>query len=371
MTQSQPHPLDLRALRTARNAFELDEILRKLVKSEQVTEAVINLLLDRVAEGYLPQDFLLTDLFISTQNSALLELLKSDLKRLHWECLCKLYEARVQEPLIEKLLTEALYKAALNPAEPSRRYIAKAMKAVGSVGVLDTLEAIEAELKDRAVAGAAFGDNLPLVDGLMVRSDVAFHQLIVEAIQAVKERGNPGFTPLPESRQIALDEIQNQSHDEGVAKAISSGESLFVEFKETFSLNVRTGEKDKAIEGSSLKTIAGFLNAKGGTLLIGVNDAGTPVGIEPEVAKFHKGSIDTFLLHFKNMVKSKIGEGFYHYIEYHLVPFHGAAVLICKCSPSHQPCFMKDTHEFYVRVNPATDKLEGAQMVEYIRSRFS
>ena len=364
MTQSQPHPLDLRALRTEGNAFELDKILRKLVKAEQVTEVVINLLLDRIEEGYKPQDFLLTDLFISTQNPAILQLLKSDLKRLHWECLCKLYEARLQEPLIEKLLTEALYKAALNPAEPSRRYIAKAMKAVGSVGVLETLEAIEAELKDRAVAGAAFGDKLPLVDGLMVRSDVTFHKLVVEAIQAVRERGNPGFTTSPEIEQLEV------GHDEVVSRAISSGESLFVEFKETFSLNVRTGEKDKAIEGSSLKTIAGFLNSKGGTLLIGVNDAGEPVCITPEVTKFHKGSTDTFILHFKNLIKSKIGEGFYHYIEYHIVSFQGVSVLLCNCSPAHQPCFMKDTNEFYVRVNPATDKLEGAHMMDYIHSRF-
>lgn len=370
MKQSPPHPLDLRALRTARNAFELDEVLRKLVKAGQVTDDVISHLLDRIADGYKPQDILLTDLFTSTQNPTLLQLLRSDLKRLHWECLCKLYEAQVQDPLIEKMLTGKLYKTALNPAEPSRRYIAKAMKTVGSIDVLATLEAIEAELKDRAVSGAAFGDNLPPLDGLMVKSDVTFYQLIVETIQAVRQRGKPAFTPPREVRQIEVGELQKQSHDVAISKAISSGESQLVEFKETFSLNTKTGDKDRAIEGASLKTIAAFLNSKGGTLLIGVNDAGEAVGIETEVVKFHKGSFDTFLLHFKNLVKSKIGEGFYHEIEYDIVEFHGVSVLLCMCAPARQPCFIQGTNDFYVRVNPATDRLEGAQLAAYLRSRF-
>ena len=152
---------------------------------------------------------------------------------------------------------------------------------------------------------------------------------------------------------------------------MSTGESLLVEFKESFSLNVKTGEKDKNIEASSLKTISGFLNSRGGTLLIGIKDSGEAVGINPEMIKFHKGEIDKFLLHFKNNIKSKIGEEFYNYIDYRIVKFDGVNLLVCNCRPAHRPCFMKDTHEFYVRVNPATDKLEGAQMAEYLRSRFS
>ncbi|NLE73038.1 MAG: ATP-binding protein [Actinobacteria bacterium] len=48
------------------------------------------------------------------------------------------------------------------------------------------------------------------------------------------------------------------------------------------SWRLRTGERDPRIEHSALKTIAGFLNASGGTLIIGVADDGVPVGIQED-----------------------------------------------------------------------------------------
>src|SRR3546814_4002172 len=57
-----------------------------------------------------------------------------------------------------------------------------------------------------------------------------------------------------------------------VADPIAGGETGAVEFKSTLRMNLHTGQVDDKIQLSALKTIAGFLNAKGGTLLIGVSD---------------------------------------------------------------------------------------------------
>ena len=127
--------------------------------------------------------------------------------------------------------------------------------------------------------------------------------------------------------------------------------------------------KEKYIELSAFKTIVAFLNTEGGVLLVGVADDGNIPGIDIEIDKFHKGNTDKFLLHFKNSLKTRIGEEFYPYIEYKLVPVAENRVLVVKCKESKSPCYL-DNSEFYVRTNPATDKLEGPKLVQYVKNHF-
>ena len=54
-----------------------------------------------------------------------------------------------------------------------------------------------------------------------------------------------------------------------VANLIAGGEGTLVEFKETFAVNNETGDKHKGVLHSALKTISGFLNTTGGSLLAG------------------------------------------------------------------------------------------------------
>ena len=123
------------------------------------------------------------------------------------------------------------------------------------------------------------------------------------------------------------------------------------------------------MEVEVLKTIVAFLNTDGGILLVGVNDSGVATGIDIEINKFHRSSTDKFLLHFKNRIKTRIGEPFYPYFEYKPVKIDDSQILIVKCKASQSPCFL-DSAEFYVRTNPATDKLEGPKLVEYVKHHF-
>ena len=76
--------------------------------------------------------------------------------------------------------------------------------------------------------------------------------------------------------------LKQLSEEDLIFSLIRKGENKHIEFKETFSKNIRTGQKDKDIEKSSLKNIVGFLNADGGTLIIGVSDDGTVTGVEDD-----------------------------------------------------------------------------------------
>lgn len=150
---------------------------------------------------------------------------------------------------------------------------------------------------------------------------------------------------------------------------IREGESKYAEFKETLSLDIRKKMKEKYIETSALKTVVAFLNTDGGVLLIGISDAGAVMGINNEIGKFYKGK-DDFLLHWKNLLKERIGEEYYPFLEYKIINVREKPVLWVDCKPSPSPCFL-DQKDFYIRVNPASDKLEGQKLVEYVRNHFS
>lgn len=165
-----------------------------------------------------------------------------------------------------------------------------------------------------------------------------------------------------------LDAIGSLTDADRVRGIVREGETKKIEFKESLSLDIKTKAREKYIELSALKTVVAFLNTEGGVLLIGVSDDGRIPGVESEIEKFHK-NLDKFLLHWKNIIKSRIGEEFYPFIDSKAVEIDGKNVLLVECKPSRSPCYL-DNSEFYVRTNPATDKLEGPKLVEYVKNHF-
>ena len=167
-----------------------------------------------------------------------------------------------------------------------------------------------------------------------------------------------------------MEPVGKLSEAEKVRLLIEQGESKELEFKSTFSFDTSGGTKNVRLITASLKTLVAFMNSDGGTLLVGVDDAGMVIGVDLEVDKLFRGNSDKFLLNVKDHIKSKIGEEFYPLIDYSLVKIEGKRVLRVKCQPSTTEVFL-DGKDFYVRTNPATDKLEGKKLAAYIRMRFS
>src|SRR6266536_5926200 len=88
-------------------------------------------------------------------------------------------------------------------------------------------------------------------------------------------------------------------------------ESQHLEYKS--SLRTREGgEKYKPLESATIKTVAAFLNSPdGGTLLIGVANDGTVVGLDGDYASLRqsgKDDRDLFQLHLSNILVTALGE---------------------------------------------------------------
>jgi hypothetical protein len=153
-----------------------------------------------------------------------------------------------------------------------------------------------------------------------------------------------------------------------VAELIAAGESDAVEFKATLRTNLHTGEVDEKMHLAVLRTIAGFLNAKGGTLLVGIADDGVAVGLSAD--KF--ASEDKMGLHLVNLVRDRIGDVFLPYVHGHFDEQDGHRVLAVRCEKGPKPAFVKDgsSQRFFVRGGNATSELAGASVTDYVKQRF-
>lgn len=150
---------------------------------------------------------------------------------------------------------------------------------------------------------------------------------------------------------------------------VNRDESKTLEFKQTLSLDKRSGLVDKGKGVAVLKTIAAFLNSDGGTLLIGVADDHAIPGIVHEIDVLFKGNRDKFVLHFQELLKSKIGSNFFPLIDHKIVMLDEVPVLRVDVRASNAPCFIGGV-DFYVRTNPATHNISGEQLLNYCRTRF-
>ncbi|BCL60347.1 hypothetical protein DGMP_10400 [Desulfomarina profundi] len=147
-------------------------------------------------------------------------------------------------------------------------------------------------------------------------------------------------------------------------EAINRGEGPEIEFKSTVRFNLKTDKNGKEIELAWLKTVVAFLNTRGGTLLIGVNDNGELTGLE----KDNFENRDKCLLHVKNLINHHIGAEFSRFIETTLVEIEDKEALLIECSPASTPIFLHigKNEEFYVRSGPSSAKLTPSQTVRYV-----
>jgi hypothetical protein len=153
-----------------------------------------------------------------------------------------------------------------------------------------------------------------------------------------------------------------------VLALIKNGENERSEFKSSLRTNLHTKEIDKKIEHSALKTIAALLNTKGGNLLVGVSDGGDILGLEQD--NFQND--DKLGLHLTNRIKTHIGSEFLPFITFKIVTLGDKKVLLVSCRQSKKRVFLKFGHEeeFYVRNGPASLRLEGSSLVDYIQHKF-
>jgi membrane protein YdbS with pleckstrin-like domain len=154
---------------------------------------------------------------------------------------------------------------------------------------------------------------------------------------------------------------------------IEEGEGLYLEFKETLRYDVRKGEVSRELERVVMKTVVGFLNSNGGTLIIGVTDDGVTKGLEDDYKTLPKKSRDGFENHMSMLIKVMIGLSFAKYINVKFENIDGKDICMVTVRESHKPVYLKDNdkkEEFFVRVGNSTQPFSMSEATEYIKTKW-
>jgi hypothetical protein len=155
-----------------------------------------------------------------------------------------------------------------------------------------------------------------------------------------------------------------------IAELVKLGESAVLEFKSTLQWDVVQKQPNKALRKSCLKTIAGFMNTDGGTLLIGIEDGGNIVGLDKDLSLVG-GSRDKFEQTLVNLISDDIGPAFSHYYRVRFEPVDGKLVCVVEVDAVSEGVFVKGEKgkEFYVRVGNTTKSLDPADTHAYLAAR--
>jgi ATP-dependent Lon protease len=156
---------------------------------------------------------------------------------------------------------------------------------------------------------------------------------------------------------------------------MAAGESKNVEFKSSATFDRETGKKNKELEFAIAKTVAGFANAHGGTLLVGVNDNGQAVGLADDyrLANQKRQDVDGYENWLTTMLAENLGKVATTYLSVSFGSVEGHDVCRLDVTPSKVPIFIRSQRssgDFYVRLTNSTRLLNTSEAMEYIRSHW-
>jgi len=159
-----------------------------------------------------------------------------------------------------------------------------------------------------------------------------------------------------------------------VDELIGEGEGQQLEFKSTARYNGHIGGRDAALEKEVALTVAAFMNATGGTLLIGVNDSGRPIGLADDYKITRGADDDSFQRVLLDLIQTYLGKPILAYVHVDFEQIGDLKVARVNARPSPSKVYLKapghEADEFYVRFGNTSRKLTHQEADQYARDRW-
>ena len=176
---------------------------------------------------------------------------------------------------------------------------------------------------------------------------------------------------------LVLARLQRVVPLEPIAQVARAGESESLEFKSSARWNMRTGRRDEAMENVVVKTVAAFLNSFGGTLLLGVDDAGTLIGLAPDFSTLKQPDADRYELWLRDLWRTRLGANAAVLPRLDFAPADDGEGDVCRVTvpPSPVPVYLsgpkgKGGRELWVRAGNSTQRLEVDDAIAYVTQRW-
>ena len=158
--------------------------------------------------------------------------------------------------------------------------------------------------------------------------------------------------------------------EDEVRALIAAGESATVEFKASARWDLKENRHNPVLEEVIVKTVVGFLNAHGGTLLIGVTDNGVPIGLDRDYQHTKKKNPcrDQFELWLTNHLMKKLGREAKPCFHIDFAECDGEDVCRVRVYRSPKPAFVEKSGQevLYVRQGNATNPYtKSSEIIAY------
>jgi len=182
------------------------------------------------------------------------------------------------------------------------------------------------------------------------------------------------------NRHQSLDEfVKSQNTDKHASELIKLGENDHLEFKSSFRWDFQLSVVNKELEGVIAKSIAAFSNARGGTLLIGVDDDGNILGLEKDINTLKRKDLDFFENTLRTFLNKSFTVSFVtQNLEIRFPVLEQKAICRINVTPSQEPVFIevaknsKKSERFYLRSGNTSQEITSlSEINNYVKDRFS
>ncbi len=156
---------------------------------------------------------------------------------------------------------------------------------------------------------------------------------------------------------------------------IEQGENEKVEFKSSMIWDYMENKENKRLMGSVIaKTVSSFMNSDGGTLIVGVDDSKTVLGLAHDFSSLRKATKDEYKLHFTNIINKHLGKENRTYVHEAFELLNGLDLLIIQVEKrAPRPVFFKSKgkdDEFIVRMGNSSQSLDVREANVYIKDNW-
>lgn len=214
-----------------------------------------------------------------------------------------------------------------------------------------------------------FGQLTSIFDGNITEDNLLLFYAKIGAMLGLLTVGIYGFL----HKHLTQIDYLKAELQKDLASIIEQGEGAFLEFKSSFRWDVEQSRINRSLEGVVLKTLAGFLNSRqGGTLLIGVADDGTILGLEKDYQSLKKTNQDGFEQAIMTAISTNLGADLCSsvHVLFHVIDHQDICRLII--SPAHRPVFLTQSGvpKLFVRTGGATRDLNIQEALEFVQIRW-
>ena len=227
-------------------------------------------------------------------------------------------------------------------------------------------------------------DEIKGLDGLKI-SSLDLSNNYIEEVKGLEELNNLtnlnlGSNPIIDREEFLLNRTTDiiveycKEKKKKLISEIGEKEGQTIEYKETFRWDVKNGIKNNSLKYEVSKAVCAFLNSDGGNLFLGVDDEGNIKGIENDLKTYKNNSREKNkdLLHqdIKNIIKEHLSSSIIDRVTIEFIYVKNIEIIKVVVTRHFEPVFIKNK-DFIVRNGPASQKLEGKDLFDYIVTHFN